>query len=233
MESYDVIANQPVVIDNVSAGGRASRERGGPAIPLSSGRPRPARRHPPTSAGSAAASGPLTAPYGVLGGRGRCASASHDWLGQLAITRSGAAAPRWGAQPPPPPSCHWLGGAARPHWLRQLSVSGTARCYLPERGGTVARAPALIGSSRCQSGGASPVRPTPLCAGGTMGVPGQAMATLPACCGAGLGQGSSVLLAGRECTRGKLWGCWRFPGPMQDMELSSQAPLTGPARQKP
>lgn len=47
MESYDVIANQPVVIDNVSAGGRASRERGGPAIPLSSGRPRPARRRPP------------------------------------------------------------------------------------------------------------------------------------------------------------------------------------------
>lgn len=47
MESYDVIANQPVVIDNVSEGGRASRERGGPAIPLSSGRPRPARRRPP------------------------------------------------------------------------------------------------------------------------------------------------------------------------------------------
>lgn len=162
MESYDVIANQPVVIDNVSAGGRASRERGGPAIPLSSGRPRPARRHPPTSAGPAAASGPRTAPYGGLGGRGRCASASRDSLGRLAVTCSGAAAPRWGAQPPPPPSCLWLGGAARPYWLGQLSVSGTARCYLLERGGTVARAPALIGSRRCLSGGASPGPAPPL-----------------------------------------------------------------------
>lgn len=53
MESYDVIANQPVVIDNVSVGGRASlcREgRGAPpaTIPLSSGAAAPRPPPPPT-----------------------------------------------------------------------------------------------------------------------------------------------------------------------------------------
>lgn len=65
MESYDVIANQPVVIDNVSVGGRASlcREgRGAPpaTIPLSSGAAAPRPSPPPP--GLAAASGPRLAP---------------------------------------------------------------------------------------------------------------------------------------------------------------------------
>lgn len=64
MESYDVIANQPVVIDNVSVGSRASlcREgRGAPpaTIPLSSGAAAP--RPPPPPPGLAAASGPRPA----------------------------------------------------------------------------------------------------------------------------------------------------------------------------
>jgi len=67
MESYDVIANQPVVIDNVSAGGRASRELGGREGPagrnpfvIGDGRAPPAV---PPLASLAAASGLHTAPY--------------------------------------------------------------------------------------------------------------------------------------------------------------------------
>lgn len=70
MESYDVIANQPVVIDNVSAGGRASRELGGREWPagrkpfvIGDGRAAPRPSPPPPPAGLAAASGPRTAPY--------------------------------------------------------------------------------------------------------------------------------------------------------------------------
>lgn len=134
MESYDVIANQPVVIDNVSEGGRASRERGGPAIPLSSGRPRPARRRPPTSAGPAAASGPLTAPYGVLGGRGRCASASRDWLGRLAVNLRRGRCPALGSAAPAAAELPLAGRGGAPP-LAETAVSQRGSPLLPAGAG--------------------------------------------------------------------------------------------------
>lgn len=134
MESYDVIANQPVVIDNVSAGGRASRERGGPAIPLSSGRPRPARRRPPTSAGPAAASGPRTAPYSLLGRRGRCPRrvviGRGDWQSPAA-----GPLPRTGGRRPPPAAELLLVGRGGAPPLAETAVSQRAGPLLPAGAG--------------------------------------------------------------------------------------------------
>lgn len=101
--------------------------------------------------------------------------------------------PAPGGAAPQLPSCLWLGGAARPHWLRQLSVSGAARRYLLERGGTVARTPALIGSWSCRSDRVSLGPAPPLFVPGgqwwcwarpwphSQHAPGQALAKVPVC----------------------------------------------------
>lgn len=86
MESYDVIANQPVVIDNVSAGGRASREGGKDrraAIPfvIGSGRASPAPPHPPPS--PAGLGRRLRPSYGAV----RCVLAGRRWGGAVAVRR--------------------------------------------------------------------------------------------------------------------------------------------------
>lgn len=106
MESYDVIANQPVVIDNVSAGGRASRGLGGREGPaghnpfvIGDGRALPATPPLPSPRRPSRRLGPsykrrTLRPRGPPPGRGRRGSAHRDWLRCLPVTRRRAAAPR-------------------------------------------------------------------------------------------------------------------------------------------
>lgn len=232
MESYDVIANQPVVIDNVSAGGRASRERGGPAIPLSSGRLRPARRPP------------------HLGRLGRRLRPSHGAirrprgagplrLGESRLAGASGSHPRRGR-------CPALGGAA-PTAAELPLVGRGGALPLAERAVSQRRSPQLpAGAGRdCRQ---STRAHWQLALSVGRGFPGPAH---PSLClgdngGAGPGRGRTAsVLRGRPwpglqrapaspcLDPSKLWGCWRFPGPMEDMMLCSRAPLAGPAREKP
>lgn len=92
-----MIANQPVVIDNVSVGGRESRCREGrggqpTAIPLSSGAAAP--RPPPPPPGLAAALGPRPAPCAAsLGGVGPAQLSSLRLAGTAACHPQRVAAP--------------------------------------------------------------------------------------------------------------------------------------------
>lgn len=161
MESYDVIANQPVVIDNVSAGGRASWEPGGREGPagrnpfvIGDGRALPAAA-PPLPRRPGRRLGPS---YSAV----RCILAGRRWGGAAAVRRtaigcgacfSPAGGPQplaGGEQPPAPPRCQLAGrggasplvGAAVNQWgLLAVTWRSRAPPATPLRGAAV-----LIGS---------------------------------------------------------------------------------------
>lgn len=206
MESYDVIANQPVVIDNVSAGGRASRGLGGREGPagrdpfvIGDGRAPPATPPLPSPRRPSRRLGPRTAPYAASSRA--AAGAGPPRFGAPRLAEVPAGHPPQGRCPSLAGSgprrrggARCLGGARRRHWLGRLPVSGGARRYLPKRG---ASRPAVAESTCAHWQLELSVRRgcTPLCAWGTMaaGGPGlgqspsmlwgQALAGPPACSG--------------------------------------------------